>query len=117
MNEAGQRETRSAKGCGVQAAIAFLIVVGVPTVFIFLWGLSPCAGGRPCDPNGARNLGIAALSVAGLAILVGLAVRGLVGWWTQRQAARGRDGWRQVEIALYGLLALGAAGMLYLVMG
>ena len=117
MNEAGPKEARSAKGCGLQAAIAFLIVAGVPTIFIFLWGLSPCADGRPCDPNGGRNLGIAALSVTGLAILVGLAVWGLVGWWTKRQAARGRDGWRQVEITLYALLALVAAGMLYLVIG
>lgn len=104
------------KGCGCQAALGFIILVGLPLLFVYSFGLSPCEGGRPCDPNGMRNLLIVAAVVAGLAIAIWLGVWRLVDWWSRRQAARGKDGRRQIELAAFALLLLAAAAMAALIM-
>ena len=110
-----ERARGSGKGCGCLAAAAVLTVIGLPLLFLFSWGLSPCEDG-PCDPNGMRNLQIAAAVVAGLAAAAGLATWRLVDWWIERQAARGRYGRRQIELAAIALVLLGAAAVLALVL-
>jgi hypothetical protein len=102
------------KGCGCFAALAFLIVVGLPVLFVFGFGNAPCKDG-PCDPDGARNLQVAAAVVVALAALLGLAVWRLVAWRSAacRRRARGRG----LELAAVLLLAAAAAafaGLLFL---
>lgn len=70
----------SGKGCGCAAAAGFLIAVGLPVLFAFSFGLSPCQDG-PCNPNGGRDLMIAAAVMLVLALLIGLAVWRFMRWW------------------------------------
>ena len=101
--------------CGCLAAAGFLILVGLPVLLVLSFGLSPCQQG-PCDPNGRRNLFIAGAVLLALAAVIGLATWRLVAWWLRRQAERGRDGRRQLEIAAGALLLLGGAFIVYVIM-
>lgn len=83
-------DTAGSAGCGCAAAIAFLVVVGLPVLFVFSFGMSPCADG-PCYPDGARNFRIVALVLVALAALVGALAWRLAVWWARRRAARGRS--------------------------
>jgi hypothetical protein len=107
--------TAGGKGCGCLAALTFLIVVGVPVLFMFSFGLSPCKDG-PCDPDGARNLGAAAAILLALAALLGLAVWRLVNWRSARRAAPGESGGRGLETAGTALLLVAAAAMVALIL-
>ena len=113
MESDENRSPRHARGCGCQAAAAFLILVGLPVLVLFSFGLSPCADG-PCDPNGARNLRIAAAAVAVGAALIGLSVWWAVGWWARRQAARGRPA--TVPKLLLAVPLLLAAALLFVLL-
>lgn len=116
MGESAQRERiGGSRGCGSIAALAVLVVIGLPVMFVFSFGLSPCPDG-PCNPNGGRDLRNAGLAVLVLAALVGLGVWRLTGWWARRQAARGVDGGRQLEIALAAILLLAGAGVAAMVL-
>ncbi len=116
MDEAGERRRiTGSKGCGCLAAVAFLLIVGLPVLFIFSFGLSPCEDG-PCSPNGARDLRQTAAVLLALALLLGAGIWQLTGWWARRQAARGIDGRRQLELASTALLLLVGAALLALVL-
>lgn len=81
-----RRPPGSGKGCGFLAAFAFLVVVALPVLFIFSFGMSPCEEG-PCNPDGASDFTIAAGVMLVLAILTGLGTWRLVAWWRSRSAA------------------------------
>lgn len=78
------RQTGNGKGCGCLAGLAFLAVVALPVLFVFSFGMSPCEDG-PCTPSGGRDLSIAAGVLLTLAMLIGLGVWRLVGWWKGRK--------------------------------
>jgi hypothetical protein len=103
------------KSCGCLAAAAFLVVVGLPVLVVFSFGLAPCEHG-PCDPDGGSRLAIVAAVLVGLSVLVGAATWWAAGWWIRRQAARGRDGRRQLQLAAVALLALAAVALAALIM-
>jgi len=105
-----------AKACGCQAAFAFLVVVGLPLIFIYSFGTAPCAEG-PCDPYGAKRLQNVAWIVAGLTLLVGLSAWRLASWWSLRQAAQGKDGRRQLALAGAGAGLLLLALFAFLITG
>jgi len=71
------RPRRRAGTCGCLAAFAVLVFIGLPLLFLYSFGLSPCEHG-PCDPNGASRLRNVAIIVALLAVAVGLGVWALV---------------------------------------
>ena len=73
----GATPRRRAGTCGCLAGVAVLVFVGLPLLFLYSFGLSPCEHG-PCDPNGASRLGNVAIIVALLAAAVGLGVWALV---------------------------------------
>ena len=114
MDESGPRPRGgSDKGCGCQAALAVLILVGIPVLLVFSFGLAPCKDG-PCDPNGGRNLAVAAAAVAALAALAGVSVGALLRWATRR----GGEGARRKVVLAFAALAfaagLGLAGLILL---
>jgi hypothetical protein len=51
--------------CGCAASIGFLVGIGLPVLFVFSFGMSPCEHG-PCDPDGARNFNVAAVTLIAL---------------------------------------------------
>lgn len=117
MNEGETPHPRTgAKACGCQAAFAFVVIVGLPLLFIYSFGTAPCADG-PCDPHGARRLQGVAWILAACTVLVGLSVWQLVGWWSRRQAAHGQDGRRQMALVGAGAGLLMLALFLFLIAG
>jgi hypothetical protein len=87
-----------------------MTVVGLPVLFVFSFGLSPCKDG-PCDPDGGRNLQVAAAVLVALAALIGLGVWRLVA----RRAAGGERG-RGLELAGTLILLAAAAAVAGLVL-
>lgn len=105
-----------ARGCGFQAALGFLILIGLPVLFVFAFGNAPCKDG-PCNPNGAADLGSAAITLGILALLIGGIVWWLVDRRDQRQPPGSSKGRSPVALAA-GLLLLMAAGFLvYVIVG
>lgn len=94
------------KGREFLAAIAFLVVAGLPVLFVFSFGLSPCKDG-PCDPDGAYDLKIAAAVILVLAALVGLAAWRLAARRSARRTASEGEG-GGFGLAVGALLALAA---------
>ena len=78
MSELPERPGRwKGWGCGCLASAAFFGVVGLPLLFVFSFGMSPCEDG-PCNPNGARDFNTVAAIVLVLAVALGVLVRILV---------------------------------------
>ncbi|WP_299646167.1 hypothetical protein [Sphingomonas bacterium] len=66
-------------GCGCGASLAFLILVGLPVLFVFSFGMSPCEDG-PCNPDGARDFNVVAIALLCCAALLFVGVRQVVRW-------------------------------------
>jgi hypothetical protein len=49
--------------------MGFLALVGLPVLFVYSFGMSPCEDG-PCNPSGARDFNIAAAVLLMLALLI-----------------------------------------------
>lgn len=81
-----RRPSGSGKCCGFLAAFAFLVVVALPVLFIFSFGMSPCEEG-PCNPDGASDYTVVAGVMLVLAILTGMGTWHLVAWWESGSAA------------------------------
>jgi hypothetical protein len=66
-----EREVTRVKGvgCGCAAAIGFLALVGLPVMFVYSFGMSPCEDG-PCNPDGARDFNMAATVLLTVALLI-----------------------------------------------
>lgn len=107
---------RRGQGCGFQAALGFRILIGLPVLFIFAFGNAPCPDG-PCNPNGAANLRIAAITLVALALFIG----GIVWWFVdsrdRRQPERGAGHHRQVERVAKLLLVVTAGFVVYVILG
>ena len=69
LNQTDQPGRLKAIGCGCAAAAAFLTGIGLPVLFVFSFGMSPCEDG-PCDPHGARTFNIVALALLALALVI-----------------------------------------------
>ena len=110
-----ERRSAGGKGCGCQAAIAFIILVGLPVLFVSSFGMAPCQDG-PCNPDGARDFRIVAAVLILLAVLLGLGVWQLVEWGARRQPAGGNRVRRLLEIGGVALLLLAGAGLLAVTM-
>ena len=107
---------RRGKSCGCQAVLGFLILIGLPVLFIFAFGNAPCQDG-PCNPNGAANFRNAAITLATLALLIGGTV-----WWLVDRRDLGEpadDGasQRPIELAAKLLLVVAASFVIYVILG
>ena len=69
LNQTDEPKPGKGIGCGCAAAAGFLTVIGLPVLFVFSFGMSPCEDG-PCDPDGARTFNIAVLVLLALALLI-----------------------------------------------
>ena len=80
-------------GCGCGGSLAFLAVIGLPVLFVFSFGMSPCQDG-PCSPNGARDFNIVALALLACAALIFTGLRQFARSRKRRQlvAAQTQDG-------------------------
>jgi len=110
-----ERRSAGGKGCGCQAALAFMIMVGLPVLFISSFGMAPCQDG-PCNPDGARDLRTVAVVLLVLAVLLGLGVWQIVEWGARRQSAGGNRIRRLLEIGGLAVLLLAGAGLLAVIM-
>jgi len=110
-----ERGSAGGKGCGCQAALAFMILVGLPVLFVSSFGMAPCQDG-PCNPDGARDFRTVAIVLLALAVLLGLGVWQVVEWGARRQAAGGNRVRRLLEIAGVALLLLAGALLLTVIM-
>lgn len=107
---------RRGKGCGCQAALGFLILIGLPVLFTFAFGNAPCPDG-PCNPNGAANLRIAAFTLLALALVFGGIVWWLVDRRDRRQPTGGAESHRRVELVAKLLLVVAAGFAVYVIIG
>ena len=105
-----ERRSAGGKGCGCQAALAFVILVGLPVLFVSSFGMAPCQDG-PCNPDGARDFRTVAAVLVLLAVLLGLGVWQMVEWGARRQPAGGNRVRRLLEIGGVALLLLAGAGL------
>ena len=105
-----ERRSAGGKGCGCQAALAFVILVGLPVLFVSSFGMAPCQDG-PCNPDGARDFRTVAAVLVLLAVLLGLGVWQMVEWGARRQPAGGNRVRRLLEIGGLALLLLAGAGL------
>lgn len=110
-----ERRSAGGKGCGCQAAVAFIILVGLPVLFVSSFGLAACQDG-PCNPGGARDFRTVAVVLLALAVLLGLGVWQIVEWGARRQPAGGNRVRRLLEIGGAALLLLAGAGLLAVIM-
>ena len=110
-----ERRSAGSKGCGCQAAVAFIILVGLPVLFVSSFGMAPCQDG-PCNPDGARDFRTVAVVLLALAVLLGLGVWRIVEWGARRQPAGGNRVRRLLEIGGAALLLLAGAGLLAVIM-
>ena len=110
-----ERRSAGGKGCGCQAALAFMILVGLPLLFIASLGMAPCEGG-PCNPDGARDFRMVAMVLLALAGLLGLGVWQMVERGARRQPDGGNRVRRLLEIAGAALLLLATALLLSVIM-
>ena len=110
-----ERRSAGGKGCGCQAALAFMILIGLPVLFISSFGMAPCQDG-PCNPDGTRDFRTVAVVLLVLAVLIGLGVWQMVDWAARRQPAGGNRVRRQLEIGGVALLLLAVAGLFAVLM-
>jgi hypothetical protein len=68
---------RTGLGCGLGAALGFLVLIGSPVLFVYSFGMSPCEDG-PCNPDGARDFTVVAVVLLICAAVVFAAVRHIV---------------------------------------
>ena len=116
MSEPGEgRRGGGGKGCGWQAAIAFLLLVGVPVLFISSFGMAPCQDG-PCNPDGARDFRTVAAVLLALSVLLGLGVWRFVEWRTRRSPERGAQVRRKSGIVGLAFLLIAGALLLAVIM-
>lgn len=87
---AERRGLGSGKGCGFLAAVTFLMIVGLPVLFVLSFGMSPCQDG-PCNPEGASDFGVAAGVLLLLAVLIGVGCWRLIARSTSRSDAPRTD--------------------------
>ena len=83
LNQTDEPSRSTGIGCGCAAATGFLIVIGLPVLFVFSFGMSPCEDG-PCDPHGARTFNLAALALLAFALVI------FGGVWRLVRRRRGR---------------------------
>ena len=111
MSEPKEERRGGGKGCGCQAALGFLILIGLPVLLIASFGMAPCKDG-PCDPDGGRDLQTVTLVLLAVAVLLGLTVWQMVEWGARRWPAGGNTVRKMLEIGGAALLLLAGALLL-----
>lgn len=114
MSERNDRHRR--RGCGCQAALGSLVLLGLPVLFVLSFGNAPCPNG-PCNPSGAANLRIAAITLVALALIIG----GIVWWLVDRRdranLALDPESRSSVDLAAKLLLVVTAGFLVYIILG
>lgn len=88
MSVPPRRPKRGGGLCGLAAGLAFLLIVGLPVLFVASFANAPCEDG-PCNPNGPRIMLLAETALLVLAAATALFVWLLVDRSDRRHEAEG----------------------------
>jgi uncharacterized membrane protein YbhN (UPF0104 family) len=109
MTDAADPPKRGGGFCGVAAGLAFLLVVGLPVLFVASFANSPCQHG-PCNPNGPQIVAVIEAVLLVLAAVAGLLVAFAVNQWDRSRESKGRpNGSRRLGVILL-IVLLAVAG-------
>jgi len=101
---------------GLLAALAFLLVVSLPFLFVLAWSGAHCEPKPDCQRFAERAFLVEMAVILGLTVLTGASVRALVDWAVrrhrgERQAPAPR--WAVVCLVLLGLAVLWTGSSLF----
>jgi hypothetical protein len=88
MTDAADPQKRGGGFCGLAAALAFLLIVGLPVLFVASFANAPCKDG-PCNPNGPHIVAVIEAVLLVLAIVAALLVAWAVNQWDRSRQSKG----------------------------